>query len=54
MFERLSSVLFKSSDFAALRKEYANEDAAYVRYMLTNGEENSEKVDTRKIRVNHR
>lgn len=48
MFDNLTSVLLRTSDYSAIRKEYANEDDAYVLYMLKNGAKKSEKSDARK------
>ena len=48
MFDKLSSLLLRTSDYSAFRKEYANEDEAYVLYMLKNAATNNEKTNTRK------
>ena len=48
MFERLSSVLLRASDYSAICREYSKEDESYVMYMLTNDARDGRKVNTRK------
>ncbi len=45
MFDGLFSSLTRVSDFEAFRKEYANEDRAYLRYIYSNAPEETPDSD---------